>query len=173
MRLFKGQNTAIILFTGFGLVGMTDVGSAPERVSRVTAEEFVRGVAIHQSYVTELFLSQNPNLNARTGQDRPLLVSTILQKDVAMARRLIDAGACVDLRDETGLTPLMAAALIGDVGLVQQLLPLATNPAATDLQGRTALHYAMAAGQTAVAEVLLPTVRNLAQPTKDGRTVVT
>jgi ankyrin repeat protein len=172
MRVFKGRNIVIILLTGFSLFGMTRAESAPERVHEVTAAEFVQALVSGQPQLAYLYLNQHPNLNARTGQDRPLLVSTILQNDQALANRLIDAGACVDLRDEAGLTPLMAAALTGDMHLVQRILPLASNPAATDCQGRTALHYAMAAGQTDIAEILLPTVSNFAQPTKDGRTVI-
>jgi ankyrin repeat protein len=173
MHLFKGQNIAIILLASLGLSNLTGAGPTPEPAIAITPDDFVRAVANHDSHIIDLYLSHQPNLNARATQDRPLLVSTILQRDVQTANRLIDAGACVDLRDEGGLTPLMAAALIGDEGLVNRILPLAGNPAATDLQGRTALHYAMAAGQSAVVEVLLPTVRDLGKPTKDGRTVMT
>src|SRR5881394_2998581 len=147
MRLFARQTTAVVLLSGFAFLGMIDVGSAPERLSRVTPEQFVRAVTHGQLHVIDLALSQHLNVNARTGQDRPILVSTILQKDIRTAYRLIDAGACVDLADQGGLSPLMAAALIGDVDLVQRIVPLATDPAITDHSGLTALHYALAAGQ--------------------------
>jgi len=173
MPLFTHQKTAVVLLSGFAFLGMTDVGSAPEQLTRVTPEQFVRAVTLRQSHSIDLFLKQHRDLNARTGQDRPILVSTILQKDGQTARRLLDAGACVDLADETGFSPLMAAALIGDVDLVQRIAPLATNPAAADRTGRTALHYAMAAGQLDVVQILLPSVPDLSRPTKDGRTIMT
>lgn len=172
MRLFRGQNTAIVLLSAFAFLGMTHEGSAPERTTHVTAEQFVRALVGHQPQVVDLFLTQRTGLNARTGQDRPVLVTAIMERNNRVAQLLIDGGACVDLADENGFSPLMAASLNGDIKLVQQLMALATNPAATDRNGRTALHYAIAAGQTGVAEVLFPTAPNLAQHTRDGRTAV-
>src|SRR5437764_3300016 len=137
MHLFKGQNSAIILLSGCAFLGMTGIGSAPERTTEVSPEQFVRALGSHQSQVIEVFLNHCTNPNARVGQDRPILVSAILQGEKAIAQQLIKAGACVDLADENGLTPLMAASVMGDVDVVQQLLPLATNPAATDHQGRS------------------------------------
>ena len=173
MRLFTRQTTTVVLLSGFAFLGMIDVGSAPEQLSRVTPDQFVRAVTEHQSFVTDLYLKQHTNVNARTGQDRPILVSTILQKDIRTAHRLIDAGACVDLADENGLSPLMASSLIGDLDLVQRILPLATNPAGTDRSGRAAVHYAISGGQVDVFEILLPTVRDISRPTKDGRSIMT
>src|ERR1700756_2035016 len=109
MRLFTRQTTTVVLLSGFAFLGMIDVGSAPEQLSRVTPDQFIRAMTEHQSFVTDLYLKQHTNVNARTGQDRPILVSTILQKDSRTAHRLIDAGACVDLADENGLSPLMAS----------------------------------------------------------------
>jgi ankyrin repeat protein len=172
MPLLTRQTPTVVLLSGFAFLGMIDVGSAPERLSRVTAEQFVRAVAQHQPQVIDLYLNQHSNVNARAGQGRPILVSTILQKDIRTAHRLIDAGACVDLADETGLSPLMAASLIGRLDLLQRIVPLATNPAATDRCGQTALHYAMAAGQVDAFEVLLPSIPNRDRPTKDGRTIM-
>src|SRR5205085_6397110 len=122
--------------------------------------KFIRALSKHQVHIGDLYLTHGMNVNARAGQDRPLLVSTILDGDKQMTQRLIAAGACADLADQSGFTPLMAAALNGDVELVRQLLPLATNPSATDHRGRTALHYAMAAAKLDVVEVLLPTMPN-------------
>ncbi|HEY4281783.1 MAG TPA: ankyrin repeat domain-containing protein [Chthoniobacterales bacterium] len=168
----SGQITAACLLGGFAFLGMTDVGSAPEKAGEISPNQFVRAVSGQQLHVADLYLTRGMNVNARAGQDRTLLLSAILQGDKPMTQRLITAGACVDLADENGFTPLMAAALNGDVETVQQLLPLATNPAATDHSGRTALHYAMAAGKRNVVEILLPTIPNLARPAKDGRSVI-
>src|SRR5512146_920268 len=139
MRLFKGQNSAIILLGAFAFLGMTHEGSAPERITHVTAEQFVRALVSHQPQVIDLFLTQRTELNARTGQDRPVLVTAIMERKSRVAQLLIDGSACVDLTDQNGFPPLMAASLNGDIKLVQQLMALATNPAATDRSGRTAL----------------------------------
>lgn len=172
MHVFRPQNLVAVMASAFAFLGMTDVGSAPEEVTRVTPEQFVRAVVGRQSQVIDSFFTHSPAVNARIGQDRPILLSAILQGDKGVAKRLIAAGACVDLADENGLSPLMAASLIGDTELVQQLLPLATNPAATDRTGRNALHYAITAGKSDVVEILLPTLPNLMQPTRYGRTAL-
>jgi len=173
MHSFKGHATAIILLSGFAFLGMSGVGTAPERVSQITPEQFVRALSAHQTEIVDLFLKQKKDLNARVRQDRPVLVSAILMGQTRVAQELIAAGACVDLADENGVTPLMAASLSGDVELVQQLLPLATNPTAKDRKGQTALHYAISAASASVAEILLPTMPDLAAPMKDGRTAIT
>ena len=169
MHLFRGQKLAAIVASAFAFLGMTGVGSAPEEITRVTADQFVHAVTARKTAVIETFFSHSPNVNTRAGQDRPILVSAILQGDKAVANRLIQAGACVDLADSNGLNALMAASLTGDSELVQQLLPLATNPVATDRKGRNALHYAIAAGKPEVVEVLLPTFPDLLQRTKSDR----
>src|SRR5205085_11525357 len=97
MHLFRRQNAAIAVLGGFAFLGMTGVGSAPEQTSRVSPDQFVRALATDQTQVTDLYLAQGTNVNARVGQDRPLLLSAILQRDTRIARRPIDAGACADL----------------------------------------------------------------------------
>ena len=169
MHLFRGQKLVAIVASAFAFLGMTGVGSAPEKITRVTADQFVHAATTHKTQVIDSFFSHSPNVNARAGQDRPILVSAILQGEKAVAKRLLEAGACVDLADANGLNALMAASLTGDIEMVEQLLPLATNPAATDRKGRNALHYAIAAGKPEVVEVLLPTFPNLLQRTKDDR----
>src|SRR4029077_15259356 len=120
MRLFRGQNTVIILLSAFGVLGMTHEGSAPERTTQITPEQFVRALVSHQPQLVDLFLSARTELNSRTGQDRPILVTAIMEKNRRVAQKLIEAGACVDLADQNGFTPLMAASLNGDIALVQQ-----------------------------------------------------
>jgi ankyrin repeat protein len=172
MHLYKVRYTALVLISAFAFLGITEAGSAPDKLTQVTPAQFLRALTEHQSHVVDFFLSHAPNLNARVSQDRPLLLSAILHGDQTIAERLIAAGASVDLADETGMTPLMAASLLGETELVQRLLPLATNPAATDHKGMTALHYAVAAGKSSVVEILLPMVPDLSRLTVDGRSVV-
>jgi ankyrin repeat protein len=170
MHSFRVKSSALISLGGLLFLGVADNGSTPEARSSVSPKEFVRAVAAGRTAVVDFYLTNHLNPNGRAGQDRPLLVTAILQHDSKIVQRLLHAGACVDLADESGFSPLMAAALAGDVDLVQQILPLATNPAATDRAGRTALHYAVAGGKTAVVEILLPTVGNMMARGKDGRT---
>ncbi len=58
------------------------------------------------------------------------------------AQTMIEAGADVNVPDESGVTPLMAAAKNGDAPLVRDLLAHDAIPGAKDERGRTALDYA-------------------------------
>jgi ankyrin repeat protein len=172
MHWFSRTRTAVAGLVAFSLLGGTGIGLAPERLSRITPEQFLRAIAVRDGPAIDVFFQQPDNLNVRVGQDRTLLLSTILEHDTETARRLLAAGACVDLRDQNGLTPLMAAALTGQTELVPIILPAATNPAATDCQGRTALHYALAAGNLTAAELLILNAGGLPSPLKNGQTAL-
>src|SRR5438105_3979061 len=103
MHPYKARNTALVLVSAFAFLGMTDVRSVPEKVSQVTPAQFLRALAEHQSHLIDFFLSHSRDLNARVGQDRPLLLSVILSGNQRVAGQLITAGASVDLADESGM----------------------------------------------------------------------
>lgn len=168
MALFRTQILLAGVTATLVALGITG-GTAPQVRSTISADEFVHAMAGHRAALIDLYFSESHNPNARAKQDRPLLVAAALQQDWGTVRRLLQAGASVDLADETGLTPLMVAALHGNTEMVHLFLPLATNAAATDRAGRSALHYAIAAGKKEVMEVLLPTVAGLGNPCADGR----
>ena len=172
MQRFRVQSALAGVVGGLALLGAASKGFAPEALRSISADEFVGAMAGHRTTLIDWYFDNHLNPNARAGQDRPLLVAAVLQQDRAAVRRLLQAGACVDLADQNGLTPLMAAAMTGDVDLLQKLLPLASNPAATDHNGRTALHYAIGAGKSEAVEFLLPTVPDITKPAKDGRSAL-
>ena len=66
------------------------------------------------------------DLNGRDAQGRTPLLIAMSQQNWKTAHRLIDAGALVDVVDENGFTPLMAAARHGDLDLFQVLLGRST-----------------------------------------------
>jgi ankyrin repeat protein len=102
----------LVLFTISGL------GPQPSVRSPISADEFVRAIAQHRTSLIDLYFSEHLDPNARAAQDRPILLAATLQQDWETVRRLLKAGACVDLADETGLTPLMAAAMHGNVEMI-------------------------------------------------------
>jgi ankyrin repeat protein len=166
---FKTQNILSSAIASVAIFAIASVGSAPETNGPISADEFIRAVANNRTALIDWYFVHHLDPNARAKQDRPLLVAAVLQQDAGTIQRLLRAGACVDLADESGLTPLMAAAMNGNIELIHTFLPLATNPAATDRNGRTALDYAVAAGKNEAVEVLLPTAADLARRGKDGR----
>jgi hypothetical protein len=164
IRAILGTGITILV-----LLGITGLGPQPSVRSPISADEFVRAVAQHRTSLIDLYFSEHLDPNARAAQDRPILLAATLQQDWETVRRLLKVGACVDLADETGLTPLMAAAMHGNVEMIYTFIPLATKVAATDRSGRTALHYAVAAQKEAAIEMLLPQIPGLGKPCSDGR----
>src|ERR1700730_14696619 len=146
--LVAAAAAALLVFGGIKMA------PEPHVHSPISANEFVRAVATHRTSVVDLYLSQHFDPNARAGQDRPLILAAALEKDWETVRRLLKAGASVDLGDENGVKPLMAAALQGNTEMINTCMPLVTNVAATDLNGRTALHYAVASGKEDAVKIL-------------------
>ena len=90
--------------------------------------------------------------------------------DVAAIERLVGKGALVDLPQQAGITPLMAAVGAGvspidtrgkfrteleALATAEALLKAGAGIDVRDAGGRTALHYAAAAGYTDVARLLV------------------
>jgi ankyrin repeat protein len=98
----------------------------PARIS-ISPSELVRAVTIKRDSLIELCLIDHVDPNGRDAKGRtPLLIAT-LQQDWKTARRLIGAGALIDLADKNGFTPLMAAAMHGNVEIFRELLSRSTN----------------------------------------------
>ncbi|MDX1431359.1 MAG: ankyrin repeat domain-containing protein [Gammaproteobacteria bacterium] len=76
--------------------------------------------------------------------------------DRAAVERLIAPGVNIDeIDDDSGLTPLIVAALAGDEDMVVLLVDNGADPRGRDAKGFTALHAAAHMGRVDVVEVLL------------------
>jgi len=137
------------------LFGGSELGPEPLVRSTVSGDEFVRAIATHRTSLIDFYLSQHLDLNARAAQGRPLILAAALQEDWTTVRRLLDAGASVDLADENKLSPLMIAAMQGNVDMVREFISRVTNLEATDRNGWSALHYAVASGKMETVNLLL------------------
>ena len=137
------------------LFGGSELGPEPLVRSTVSGDEFVHATATHRTSLIDFYLSQHLDLNARAAQDRPLILAAALQQDWTTVRRLVDAGASVDLADENKLSPLMIAAMQGNVDVVREFISRVTNLEATDRNGWSALHYAVASGKRETVNLLL------------------
>jgi len=74
---------------------------------------------------------------------------------LANARRLLRAGASVNLPDEDGVTPLMLAAQVGDEGLVEMLLERGADVNLADREGATPMFDAVGCNRAGVVSKLL------------------
>ena len=133
------------------------VGPEPPARIVISPDELVRAVTIQRDSLVDLCLSERVDPNGRDGQGRtPLLIATS-QQDWKIARRLLDAGAAVDLADKNGFTPIMAAAMHGDVEMFQLLLARSSNfhPETPCLDGQDLLSFALDGGNPDVIETVL------------------
>jgi ankyrin repeat protein len=119
----------------------------PSRIS-ISPDELVRAVTIQRDSLIDLYLMERVDPNGRDAQGRtPLLIATS-QQDWKTARRLVDAGGLVDIADQNGFTPLMAAAMHGNGDMFQLLLARSINlrPEVACADGRDLLGLALDGG---------------------------
>ncbi len=147
---FLGLGLAVLV-----LLATTGFGPEPAVTSPISPQELIRAMASERTQVLDLYLGERLNPNARVENDRPLLLAATLQQDEETAARLLKAGASADLADESGLTPLMAAARAGNLDLVREFVGNVTNINAVDRNGFSALHYALVGGYSEISRLLL------------------
>ncbi|PYK94366.1 MAG: hypothetical protein DME36_05975 [Verrucomicrobia bacterium] len=140
---------------------------APEPAGRIwiTPADLVRAVTTNRTSLIELCLIEHVDPNGRDAQGRtPLLIATS-QQNWKLARRLIDTGALVDIADEKGFTPLMAAAMHGNLEMFRSLLAhsadLHAEARCTD--GRDLLGMALAGGNTEIVKTVMERLPRMPQ----------
>ena len=159
MRIFHRRFVLRAGVVALILIVVWAIAIGPEPPARITIspDELVRAVTIQRASLIDLCLAERVDPNGRDGQGRtPLLIATS-QQDWKTARRLLDAGAAVDLPDKNGFTPLMAAAMHGDLEMFGLLLARSTNlhsekPCA---DGQDLLAFALDGGRPEIIKTLL------------------
>lgn len=82
------------------------------------------------------------------------LWSAVRQDDAEAARKCIDSGADVAIKDESGDTPLHYASKHGSLPMVKVLLDAGANPDATNDSQQTPLQYASERGKVKITKLL-------------------
>jgi ankyrin repeat protein len=131
---------------------------APEPGARisVTPADLVRAVTTNRMSLIELCLIEHVDPNGRDAQGQtPLLIATS-QQNWKLARRLIDTGALVDIADEKGFTPVMAAAMHGNLEMFRSLLAHSANlhPETRCTDGRDLLGMALDGGNSDIIKTV-------------------
>ena len=159
MRVFHRRFVLRAGVVALILIVLWAIAIGPEPPARITIspDELVRAVTIQRASLIDLCLAEGVDPNGRDGQGRtPLLIATS-QQDWKTARRLLDAGAAVDLPDKNGFTPLMAAAMHGDLEMFGLLLARSTNlhPEKPCADGQDLLAFALDGGRPEIIKTLL------------------
>jgi ankyrin repeat protein len=139
------------------VTGMTGLGPEPYVRSPISSDDLVRAMVTHRPALIDFYLNEHLDPDARWSQGRPLILVAALQQDWEIARRLIDAGAHVDLADANGFTPLMAAAQQGNFEMFRALLQRAEklDLAARCRDGRDLLWVALDGRNARIVEAIL------------------
>jgi ankyrin repeat protein len=154
MRAFK-PDVFIGAIAGFLLFAAGLLGPEPGAPPSIPPDELVRAITAHRTSLIDLYINKHLDPDARADHDRPLILAAALQHDWTTVRRLLDAGANLDLADDNGFTPLMAAAMQGRTDMLREFVGRITNIESKDRSGRSALYYAIASGKTDAVKFLL------------------
>jgi len=157
--IFRAGVAALILIFLWAIA----IGPEPPARVIISPDELVRAVTIQRDSLVDLCLMEHVDPNGHDAQGRtPLLIATS-QQDSKTARRLLDAGATVDLADKNGFTPVMAAAMHGDPEMFRVLLARSPNlrPEKPCADGQDLLSFALDGGHPEIIKTVeqrLPTM---------------
>jgi ankyrin repeat protein len=171
MRAFKRRfifGAGVVLLILFWAIA---VGPEPPASISISPRELVRAVTIQRDSLIELCLIEHVDPNGRDARWRtPLLIATS-QQDWKTARRLVDAGASVDLADTNGFTPLMAAAMHGNLAMFRLLLARSINlhAEAPCADGRDLLGFALDGANPEIIESVVERLPPASQWTTSTR----
>jgi ankyrin repeat protein len=159
MRMFQRRFVLRAGVLALVLIALWVIAIGPEPPARITIspEELVRAVTIQRDSLIDLCLFERVDPNGHDAQGRtPLLIATS-QQDWKTARRLLEAGAAVDLADKSGFTPVMAAAMHGDLEMFRLLLARSINfhPEKPCADGQDLLAFALDGGNPEVITTVL------------------
>jgi ankyrin repeat protein len=97
------------------------------------------------------------DVDARGEHGRTAVTAAAMREDVAEVRRLIDAGANVDLQDDDRNNPLLLCGENGNVALLREVLRAKPDLGATNRYGGVALIPAADRGHVEMVRALLET----------------
>jgi ankyrin repeat protein len=133
------------------------IGPEPAAHVTISPDELVRAVTVQRDSLIDLCLMERVDPNGRDAQGRTPLLIASSQQDWKTARRLVDAGAAVDLADKNGFTPVMAAAMHGEPEMFRLLLARSTNfhPETPCVDGQDLLSFALDGGNPEIIKTVL------------------
>jgi len=175
MRAFKRRfvfGAGVVLLILFWAIALGP--EPPARIS-ISPAELVRAVTIQRESLIDLCLLEHVDPNGRDAEGRTPLLIVTSQQDWKTARRLVDAGALVDLADNNSFTPLMAAAMHGNSEVFQLLLARTADlhAEARTKDGRDLLGMALDGGNPEIVQTVLERLPLMPEWTSSTRRALT
>jgi len=131
------------------LAGGADPNEAPGR-GRLPLQQ---AVLAGDRTIFDLLVAKGAKLDGRPETTGPIHYA-IFARRPEFLKLLVDRGANVNARDNTGNTPLAAAAKRGDAEIVLYLMSHGADPALANEEGKTALDHARRLGHQEVVKIL-------------------
>ncbi|HRZ38501.1 MAG TPA: ankyrin repeat domain-containing protein [Candidatus Paceibacterota bacterium] len=124
----------------------------PNVLDEEGSSALVQALLQKQESLVELLLDHQANVDARVRAPDPegdwtVLFRAVWDGEVALARRLLDAGAEVNARATSGITPVHWAVIQNRPAMLELLLERKAGVNARDSGDNTPLHYALSNGQ--------------------------
>ncbi|MGE5207903.1 MAG: ankyrin repeat domain-containing protein [Alphaproteobacteria bacterium] len=173
MRMFQRRFVLRAGLAALVLILLWGLTIGPEPPARITLspDELVRAVTVRRDSLIDLCLLERVDPNGRDAQGRTPLLIAASQEDWKTARRLVDAGATVDLADKNGFTPVMAAAMHGDPEMFRFLVAHSTNLHAETpgADGQDLLSFALDGGNPEIIKTVLQRLPTTSEWTASAR----
>jgi ankyrin repeat protein len=165
---FRLRNLGLVVT----VVGIT--GLAFLLASRFETNPLLKAAKSGDLIQVKKFISENPNLvHSRTLMGDTPLILAVESGNSNVVAVLIEAGADVNAKDDSRITPLHWAAFYGRVTIAEMLLKAGADINATGFRhNNTPLQVAAAHGHAEVAEILISHGANLAAEDMLGKTAL-
>ena len=121
----------------------------------VASGDLLRAVRLNEAAAVGAFLEEGIDPDSLDRNERPALQVAVRYGHIGIARRLLDAGAGVNVRDADGWTALHHAAQGGDIDVLRLLIARGADVGAADPYRYRALHVASREGHRLACELLL------------------
>ena len=121
--------------------------------------------------VASILKEVDPNILTEDSDDSPLMVA-VLRGHTSVAKRLLEHGAKVDVRNSSGMSGLMIAARKGDGDMLSILLEHKAQVDLQDSSGYSALMWASEKGYTGLVKTILDNESNVNLRKSDGKSAL-
>ena len=121
--------------------------------------------------VASILNEVDPNILTEDSDDSPLIVA-VSRGHTSVAKRLLERGAKVDVRNSSGMSGLMIAARKGDGDMLSLLLEHKAQVDLQDRSGYSALMWASEKGYTGLVKTILDNESNVNLRKSDGKSAL-